>query len=292
MVGVVSGILLVSLCSCLQKSDTLISPEDSQLAMDQQYYAGIIYDADDMVDLAVNEQEGISGGQPPEAVRPADDRFSCATLKLTFKKEYSAEVPQGHLVIDFGASCADTKGAVRSGKISIEFYGKRFRPNSYIHYVFDNYSIYGTKIAGERKMTITELSENGNIIFAKVGLEYDGDAQWKRGTKLTVFSEEQSRKWTHDKANSNNDQWEISGTSKGISRRSVEYSMQIEEALSYSMACVRGEIKLYLPSKGKLTIKAGGDGPLNIDFGTVCDNQFTVLQNGVSREIQMKAEIE
>lgn len=292
IVGVMSGILLVSMCSCLQKSENLISPDASQLSMDQQNYAGIIYDVDDMVDLAVNEQEGITGGQPHEAVRPTDDRFSCATLKLTFKKDHSAEVPQGNLLIDFGASCSDSKGAVRSGKISIEFYGKRFRVNSYIDYTFDKYSIYGTKISGERKMTITELVENGNILTAKMGLQYDGDARWKKGTVLILSSQEQSRKWTHYKANSNNDLWEITGTSEGISRQGVTFSIFIDEPLSYSMACVRGEIKVYLPSKGKLTIKAGGDGAMNIDFGTVCDSQFTLSQNGVAKEIQMKAEIE
>lgn len=289
--SMVACFLMPVLVSCLKSSDAVLPSTDVQVATDQEHYESYLCDADDMVDLAVNAQKEIIGeGRLQEAIRPADDRFSCAALTLTFSEDNSKDVPHGNLLIDFGDSCSDAKGADRKGKISVEFKGKRFAIDSYVNYTFEKYAIYDVMLEGERKMTVTQIINDNNFVTVTMSLLLkNGKAKWTDNTAMTL-STQQVREWIHDKLNTNYDQWQITGSSSGTTRGGRTFSAAITEPLFYNMKCIRGDIRVYLPDKGKVNLTVSGDAPMMLDFGKgECDTQFIVSKNGVSVEVRHQA---
>ncbi|PGH38283.1 MAG: hypothetical protein CRN43_16135 [Candidatus Nephrothrix sp. EaCA] len=295
LVSVLASVLFLLLTSCLQKSEAALSSEDTQTANDQERYESYLYDADDMVDLALNAQKELTGKPAQKAKVPPDDRFSCAALSLAFAEDYSKDYPQGTLWIDFGDAC-NAKGKTRQGKISVEFRGNRFEKDSYIKYKFDKYAIQDVvnkvrvTLEGERQMIVTQAAKNPDYITVTMSVSLkDGKAAWGDNTFMTL-AVQQVREWRHYAEHANYDQWKITGSSNGTTRRNKSFSSVIADPLLYDINCIRGDIRVYLPTQGKMNLTVGNDPTITFDFGSgACDPQFTISKNGVTAEVNPKA---
>jgi hypothetical protein len=270
LVMVISLGLAVS-CS---EQEVILQEEASQVAEDaisDFYYE----DVDDMANLAMvsaPETEG-SGGRVSSNVTVNDERFNCATATI----EITGQEPiSGVITIDFGDGCT-IRGVERAGKIIITFVGRRFQEGSTVVTTFENYSVNGVKVEGER--TVTNLGVVENTITFNIVLN-DGKLTWPDGTSATR-EHNFNRKWIRAELRAN-DSMEVTGGASGVNRRGVAYEMEIDEnhPITYKRFCpiaVSG-IKTFYTANHTIVINYGNG---------ECDRIITITVGDKSREVRV-----
>lgn len=284
MVSVASIAGLGLMTSCLDDEpefgqEAVYAIEESSI---DAYYA----DADDMAGIAISESEETAGGRSASGTREFqsnDDRF-CSSLSVSLDIDLSTVTrPVGDIVIDFGQSCRDSYGNVRSGKVRVHFEGKRFISNSWVSITFENYSINGVKLNGVRRLTNLISSTNSapkfQIELTNGSIEWEGKkatrehcfvGTWDRGAIFVPADDKLSVSQCSDS--------EVAA--RGINVNGVSYKIYIEEALVYKRGCPMAVSGI------KRFVEANSGKEIIIDYGSgTCDAVFTITVNGNIRNI-------
>ncbi len=230
-------------------------------------------EVDDLTSSAMGVADGGIGGRIAEM---DDERMRCAVVTHDFENK--------EIVIDFGDGCTGPNGVTRSGKIIINYDGRRFVPGSYWMVTFENFYINGRHIEGVR--TVTNISESleDNPTFSVV-LE-GGKITWPDSTFATR-EVNLVRVWVRS-PNPLLDEYHIlaESTTSGSTKATVRYNSLVIEDLIIKRACMG-------PNGGRLPV-AGvkeitfGDKTYTVDFGDgECDTIVTVTVDGESRTIDL-----
>lgn len=215
-----------------------------------------------------------------------DNRLACAVVTIVKDPNSTPDKPiyKGTITIDFKDGCTDAKGNIRKGKIIVTYNGRRFALNSTIVTTFSNYSVNGIKIEGTNKLTnlTTNLETSPKFKNEVIG----GKVTFTDG-KVATRDHVLTREWIRG-ANPSQDSWKVEGSATGTTREEVTYQMEITKALVYKRSCVASKVFVAVEGTKKFT---SGDKTMTIDFGAGdCDNKVTVTVNGVSKEIEIKAD--
>ncbi|HHL53037.1 MAG TPA: hypothetical protein ENJ39_06640 [Flammeovirgaceae bacterium] len=236
-------------------------------------------DFEEIDDLAANAMVladvGV-GGRVTDVQEMDDERMRCATV--------THDMANGIIVIDFGDGCTGPNGVTRSGKIIIQYDGRRFVPGSFWSITFDNFYINDRHIEGIRKVTNVSESIDADPTFNIVLLE--GKVTWPDSTFATR-EVNRTRVW-HRASNPLQDEWWIleGSTANGTTRDGISYSTNVLEKLVFKRTC-RGPKKGRVPVSGVKEIQYG-DRELVVDFGDgECDTIVTVTTNGETYEIDL-----
>lgn len=287
MVSVLAVMGLGLMTSCLEDEPEFA--KEAGYAIEESNIDAYYADADDMAGVAVSESEETEGGREASGARQleTDDIRFCNSLSVTLDLDLSTLLrPVGDIVIDFGSSCEDGLGNVRSGKVKVHFEGKRFQPNSLISITFENYQINGIKLNGIR--TLTNLP-NSTLVQPKFQVELEnGSVEWdgKIATREHCLIGTWDRGVLLDPTDDVLRVTECSGAveaASGTNRNGVDYQVFIEEELIYKRGCplaLSGIKKFLETDSGKEII---------IDYGSgTCDAVFTITVNGDIRNIHGK----
>lgn len=270
---IVFGVMLVG---CNEDDVTVQGVEevDEELALNEAQLDAIFEDADDMALISLGAEEVESGGR----VADEDDRF-CENV-FSFEGTKSA----GTITLDFGEGCVDLWGNVRKGKIIIVFTGGRLVPGSMVTTTFEGYSINDIEIEGTR--TLENISETIQD-YPKFHITLTGGKVTWPDETFATREVDRTREWINA-ANPLNDEHHVDGVASGVTRRGVEYAMEITETLIYKRNC-RFSRRARIPVQGTKVIEAAKDGILRtitVDFGDgECDSEVTVTVEGRSEDI-------
>jgi hypothetical protein len=228
---------------------------------------------DDITSNSMIIAEGSIGGR---ITGMDDDRVHCAVI--THDKENKV------ITIDYGDGCFGPHGVFRSGKIIINYSGKRFVPGSYWVVTFEEFHINRRHIEGIRTVTNVSVSLEANPKFHIV-LE-DGKVTWPDETFATR-EVNRVREWFRA-SNPLLDEFHILARSnaEGTTRKEINYSSVVLEDLIYKRMC-RGQRKGRIPVAGVKEVIFGGR-TFVIDFGDgECDTIITVTTNGETKTIDL-----
>ncbi len=235
-------------------------------------------DADDMSGIAMQSDNATAGGATSPGARQiniSDSRFNCAgiVVDLVMSPNSTVQVPVGTITINFGAACTDAKGNVRSGKIIINFNGRRFQPGSTVVWTTDNYTINGVKLEGTRTLTnITGSTEDA----PKFSITLAGGKATFPDATVATREASFTREWIRA-TNPVNDELRLEGSASGTTRQGSEYTMEIQETLVFKRGCgfpVSG-VKIYTKDAKQITIDYGTGECDRIVTYTVGDRTFT-----------------
>jgi hypothetical protein len=267
------GLSLTLLVSCNNDETTpAFSSEDIEDANVDAIEDSYFDDGDDLVEEAfTSSDQDLSGGRVS-----TDERLICATLTRTGTKS------EGILRVDFGDGCTGPRGNVRAGAIVVTHSGDWRAAGSKWSFSYENYSVNGVQLEGERTVTIVSTSDS--LVVSDVTL-VGGKITWPDGR---VATREVNRRREHERhENHLLDRLIIYGTAQGTFRNGRGYSIEILERLIYRRACgVEGVI---IPVSGVKLIKHG-DRELTVDYGDgTCDNIVLLTnKNGESYRYEVK----
>jgi len=267
------GLSLALLVSCNNDDTTpdfsTEEIEDANLdAIEDSYFD----DGDDIVSEAfTSTDQDLNGGRVS-----TDERLVCATLTRTGSKS------EGSLRIDFGDGCTGPRGNVRTGAIVVTHTGNWNVAGSKWRFSYEDYSVNGVQLEGERTVTIVSTSDS--LVVSDVTL-VGGKITWPDGG---VATREVNRRREHER-NENNllDRLIIYGTAQGTFRNGRGYSIEILERLIYRRACAAEGV--IIPVSGVKLIKHGAR-ELTVDYGDgTCDNIVTLTnKNGRTVRYEVK----
>ena len=264
---------LTLLVSCNNDEATPdFSAEDTESAGSDAVEDTYFEDADDMMTDALEEDDAANAGGKVST----DERFSCASRERAGTKE------SGSLRIDFGSGCTDPRGNTRKGVIVVEHAGRWNEPGSVLNISYENYSVNGIRIEGNRKVTV--------LSFVDSTTTYDvvltgGKITWPDGRVATREVNHKRERERH--LNNLLNRLIIYGTAQGTFRNGRGYSIEILERLIYSHACLAQGVAI--PVSGIKFIKHG-DRELTVDYGDgTCDNIVTLTnKNGRTVRYEVK----
>jgi len=277
--------------SCSDNETDVVTSSDAQNVQGESVTDSYYDESSDFSAIAVagttetaTGREGSTSGREVTGLGDLDNRLACATVTVVKDATSSLTTPKGTITIDFKTGCTDAKGNVRKGKIIIAFTGRRFALNSTIVTSFSDYYVNGIKIEGTNTLTnLTATLESSPKFKSEV---VGGKVTFTDG-KVATRDHVLTREWIRA-ANPSGDSWKVTGSASGTTREEVSYQMEITKALVYKRECVASKVFLAVEGTKKFT---SGDKTLTIDFGTgTCDNTVTLTYNGVSKEVEVKAD--
>jgi len=248
----------------------------------------------DATDISTDAVDGyndtqLSGGRVDEVASFAtNDRLKCAKITLTKTGTDPGSVA-GVITIEFPAdgTCADSRGNVRKGIITITYTGRKFVAGSKIVTTFTNYSVNGVKVEGTH--TLTNITATTND-YPRFTASISGGKLTFLDGKTVTREQEFTREWQRAK-DPTQDKWVLFKGSKaaGTTRNSTTYTMEVTIDIVHSRACqisnkvfiaVSGEKRF--TTENKLIVVNYGDGS--------CDNIVTVTINGKTRDVTIKGD--
>ncbi len=289
------GIIAISAAfvwSCSEEETAVVTTSDTQNVQGESVTDSYFDESNDFSSIAVGgTAETLNGGRESgresgevKGLGDIDNRLACAVVTVVKDATSTIQRPKGVITIDFKDGCTDAKGNIRKGKIIITYTGIRFMLNSTIVTTFSNYYVNGIKIEGTN--TLTNLT-SGLDSPPKFKNEVVGGKVTFTDGKVATRDHVLTREWIRA-ANPTQDSWKVEGSASGVTREEVTYQMQIMEALVYKRSCVASKVFIAVDGVKKFT---SGDKTMTIDFGVGdCDNKVTVTVNGVSKEIEIKAD--
>lgn len=176
------------------------------------------------------------------------------------------------ITIDFGDGCTGPHGAIRKGKIIVNYDGNRHKYGSSRTVILEDFYIDSVKIEGTRTI-VNRTKENaiGRTIHTTM---IDGKATFADGTTITRVADHTTVIVRGD--SEDDDYLTRSGGTSGLKRDGVAYKVLILEDLTFKRGCVR------IPVSGVKEVTSG-DRTATFDYGGgACDNQVTVTVNGVT----------
>lgn len=264
---------LTLLVSCNNDEATPdFSAEDTESAGSDAVEDTYFEDADDMMTDALEEDDAANAGGKVST----DERFSCASRERAGTKE------SGSLRIDFGSGCTDPRGNTRKGVIVVEHAGRWNEPGSVLNISYENYSVNGIGIEGNRKVTVLSVVDSTTTYDVVLT---GGKITWPDGRVATREVNHKRERERH--LNNLLNRLIIYGTAQGTFRNGRGYSIEILERLIYSHACLAQGVAI--PVSGVKFIKHG-DRELTVDYGDgTCDNIVTLTnKNGRTVRYEVK----
>jgi hypothetical protein len=216
-----------------------------------------------------------------------DSRLTCAVLSVI--QTGTAEIPAGTITIDFDSlkNCVDSVGVKRSGKIIINYVGKRWAVGSYIIVLPQNFYRNFTQIEGTLSDTIKSVtvikSDTTQIEFTS-DLK-DGKITFVDGNSVTR-THSITRIWYKSLLRDHNELHITKGSATGQYKNGLTYQIEIESPLINRFACQRK--KVFIPVAGIEVLKVNSSPTYKLDFGAgICDNLVTVTVNGKEKVISV-----
>jgi hypothetical protein len=265
----IAALAVFTISSC-KKNDT-VADDDSDIAAaeDNAYAEDVFGDVFNIMDEAAREQSGFYKNGLEET-----NTLGCATISA------DTTVSPRKLTIDFGAGCVGKDGHTRTGKIIITFTGRYRTAGTVITHTFDNYTVNGNKVEGEKIVTNMGKNAAGNLVFK---IEVKG-AKITTSNGTITWESKREREWLagQNTATITDDEYAISGTAKGTNRNGKKYEMTILDPLHVKIGCK-------WITKGSLEVKPEDKLKRTVDYGNgTCDNTATVTIGSRTYSFQMK----
>jgi len=277
------GLLMTGLVACEKDSDPIEAQvqiaEDEALA--EAYFSLVINEAGSAWASAnvptgggdpeiVTESESTLSQQPSAPVTTGDRLI---TIRNVTGQSQHPGFPV-EVTVDF-RNWKVGEGPVKNGIIRLIATGPIHLAGTSISLTYHNFRIDGHLVEGSKTLTnINGLTFNLALSGGKITF-VDGSTitrtsnitrTWTAGIGTPLFI------W--------DDEFSISGTTSGTTRRGVEYSLNITKPLIHRMSC------LWLV-EGAITV-THGQNSFVLDYGNgVCDNLATVTANGITKEITL-----
>jgi len=293
------AILIIGLASC-QKDNDILSATDTQNVNAESASAAYVNENSNISSNAIGGitstqyTGGREEGTPLTLIGLGlrDDRLACATV--TINRTGTKDAPSGTITIDFGTGCTDPRKVTRSGKMLINYSGKRWMPNSYISLHLVNFHRNDAAIEGIDSL-VTQISNDslhlqfqstltgGKITFGdgkSITREHNLTREWIRSAVSPLYDEWITLAYLATVGGSN-------GTASGLTKSGKAYTMKITKELVEKMTCLAQ--KVFIPVSGVKTITVGSEYTVDYGDGT-CDNNVTVTVNGKAKVIDVTAE--
>jgi hypothetical protein len=224
---------------------------------------------------ALNIADEASGLQTGDNLGSYKTTSNCATVT------HDTTTNPKTITIDFGATnCLCNDGRNRRGKILVSYTGKYKDPGSVRNISFDQYFINDNQILGTKTVTNMGLNASSQTYFTitvagKIVKGGSNDSlTWNSNRTRTWIQGEATQTWTDDV-------YEITGNGSGVNKNG-NYTMTIIQPLVREIGC-----KWF--TAGTLEFQPTGKLLRTINFGNgSCDNDATVLINGVTYNITLK----
>lgn len=191
------------------------------------------------------------------------------------------------LVIDFSSGCRGPWGVTRSGKLTISYQGIPFTEGSSWSVALDNYRVNEVTLTGAVSVDNVMLE---NDIYSFSFRVTDGTLTVENGASYTYESNNVYR-WLNGREtfiDSNDDEWEISGSSTGTNSKGQAFTASTITSLLGKQACLSDEDAYF--SAGKLEIEVASLlNPMGVDFGDgSCDTEAVLSYMGFSQTISLR----
>ncbi|TRX52455.1 hypothetical protein FNH22_22365 [Fulvivirga sp. M361] len=267
-----SLLVLVVFTSCDPESDEANLNSDLDVTAVNEAEIDAVYE--DIDDLSIVNFESVTDAMNGRVAEEEDDRL-CDNV-VSFEGDRN----EGTITIDFGEGCVDPNGNVRKGKIVIEYNGPKFQPESEIVTTLIDYSINDIAIEGVRTLENISTSTEDFPTF-HILLE-GGKVTWPDETFATR-EVDRVRVWKRAR-NPREDAHLVTGTANGMTRRGIQYDMEILDTLVYKRACLPSR-RARIPVAGVKQIETENK-VITIDFGDgECDRRFDVSIEGITEEV-------
>ena len=301
LIGILGVILaFVVLYSCTDDNGENLLNEDGTISVDagsieiaaeeassSATVDALLEDIDDLsdVDFAATN----TGARTVEVAPDSDDKIHRFGDCLVVTKEIDEETGAITRTIDFGDGCEGARGIVRKGKITIvKSSSRRYEVGHMRTVTFDNFYLDDVKIEGVRTLKVTAKDmvegtgsitisikyEGGEVKFPD-GTEYKREANRTKIVTIEEFKVVKTEKF---------------GTAEGINRDELAYKHTVLESdpITHLRACLEGDVSVFAPVSGTLTIEVEGEEDRVIDFGDgTCDNLAKVTQGDETVEISI-----
>ncbi|RYD83602.1 MAG: hypothetical protein EOP53_00335 [Sphingobacteriales bacterium] len=265
------AIIIFTVSSC--KKDPVVADDndtDIEAAEDNSYAESVFTDVFNMTDEAAREHAGFYKNGLDEKGILADCAIITADTTVSLRK----------ITIDFGTGCVGKDGRTRTGKIIITFTGRYRSKGTVIKHTFDNYTVNGNKVEGEKTVTNMGKNANGNLVY-KIEVK---NAKITTSNGIISWESTREREWIsgQNTAITSDDEYAVSGAASGTNRRGKTYEATITEPLHVKAGCK-------WITKGKLEVKPQGKLKRTVDYGNGdCDNVATATIGSKTFTYQMK----
>ncbi|MCE2958428.1 MAG: hypothetical protein ACK5UP_17030 [Bacteroidota bacterium] len=287
------AIALVLLVSSCKKDAELLNASDTQNLNSESISDSYLDEANDVSNIAIAGVSDVqygnarTEGDPVTNLGDIDDRLKCATVTITRSPNSNTTNPVGSIVIDFGTGCTDARGVVRKGKITINYTGRRFAPNSTIITTFQDFFRNGVKVEGTH--TLTNVTST-NVSYLRFNVVIAGGKLTFPDGKTITREHNFTREWQRA-TNPTQDKWVIlaGSSASGTNKSGKSYVMNVTKDLVYSRACqISNQVFIAVSGTKAFTV----DGRVySVDYGDgACDNTITVSLGGVSKTITVNAD--
>lgn len=254
--------------SC-EKDDTTTDPmiETSQ---DDDQVSSLYDDVQNEAD-----EISLSGGGAMKAT--ADfEMYSSGTGSRTVETTFDGDWTIKTITFENFVNGNSGNGRVKNGQIIIRILGGPLQAQFERIVTFNNFTIDGIKIEGEKHITKTaEYQYTVQITGGKVTFT-DGRTYTRECNRIRTWAE-----GYNTPANIWDDTYTITGTSTGVNRKGYAYTHTITTPLVIKNTCrwiVEGTIEMVV-----------NDNTAILDYGNgACDNIATVTVNGVIKEVTLR----
>ena len=291
----VATVLSISLLySCKKDNEDALSSADSQNVNSESVSASSTSETADISSTIINNSNDtqLSGARVAATQidwKSLDGRLKGAEITITPENGSTFAVPQGTITINFGTGQTDAAGVTRKGLITITYYGRRFKTDSYrtIHFTgysrtqnsntitFDDAMVYTvTNVTDSTAVPLKmhHVLENGKLTFSSDG------SSIIRNSNIVVAWDKNAGTLTHLAKTQ-----DVLHSATGTNRKEVNYTMDITKDLVYKVSCLSSNV--YIPVSGTKLFKVGNNATIEytIDYGNGdCDNTVVVTIGGKS----------
>jgi hypothetical protein len=269
--------LLIGFSACNNDetlTDTDLLVEETESFEDEQDTQEGLDDVSDVFDVLTLAQINEGGRVLESDTLPPDSSYVCAEI-IHNRREKT-------IIINFGDGCIGLDGVLRSGQIIITYTGHFLLPGSVITKTFRNYFVNNHKVEGF--ITLTNISPTLES-FPTFSLVLEGGKfTWKDGT---FALRESDFVWTWVNSNNPlNDEYHKDGNARGLTRRGVEYGVEITSTLIRKRICKLEGV--HIPVQGIKFVTREGYPNFTVDYGDgECDNTVIITrEDGKTRVVE------
>ena len=271
-------VFLIGLSSCQE--------EDSSLASTLSFDDGVELSLDEAdAEATFEELEEIALGVEEEALSDPERRLAAPPIILWRCADIERDTAEKTITVDFGEGCEGADGRVRRGTILISYNRRLHIPGASRSIEFIGFSVDSVEIEG--KKTLTNTTENAEGYLSYQSTLEGGKITWPDGSYATR-EVNRTRTWIRGN-NPAQDEFQITGSVEGVTRKGNTYSVSIDEPLIYKRICRRSGI--FLAVSGIKSISNSARGDLEVNYGEGdCDSSVTLTIGEESKEVDIRRE--
>ena len=236
-------------------------------------------EADGQSDDAFSEVDGIT--ESSMSYNNLGGRMEASSDTMILCAQIGINRDTKTITIDFGDGCQGFGGRVRKGKIIITYTTPFFMPGSVTTTTFQDFYLNNVKVEGT--CTLTNISDSVNQAPVFHAVLTDGKLTWPDST-TALRTSDFTKTWIR-KQNPYNDEYSLTGSASGTTRKGKTYDMEITSPLIFKRACWL--LRDFIAVQGIKTITSGGI-TMSIYYGDgTCDRMVTITVNGETRTIEV-----